>query len=293
MTDQPGFVAPAGWYVDPTTSLFLRWWSGLAWTEHVATIPEVETAPDAYPEAAPTLPHGSESSVEAANTQAASVEAANVETADVQPADVQPADIQIGDRPAADVQAADSSTADVDLALPPPPVPRFAPVSSYGWEREALKSESAPLRTLPVGFGPEYTAVPSRWSSFSVWVIAFTPWITLMAFAAVLLLMNGQIWLQWGAVALPWLITLAAAQRDVKRLRRWGHQKLASWTWALLGAPAYLIARTVVLRRNTGIGSAPLWVWIANFLLVGGLIAFAIVVFAALFAQFNGGFRAI
>jgi hypothetical protein len=95
MTDQPGYVAPSGWYVDPTTSLHLRWWSGLAWTEHVAPIPEIVSDPDSYPTA-----------TEANRTEAE-------------------------DRLA-------------EARHAPPPVPRLAPVSSYGWEREAGTSESAP-----------------------------------------------------------------------------------------------------------------------------------------------------
>ncbi|GAA3895229.1 hypothetical protein GCM10022381_40950 [Leifsonia kafniensis] len=256
MTAQPGYVAPAGWYIDPTTSLHLRWWSGLAWTEHVAPIPDVAAAPDEYSADAAALPHSSAGGIEAATAAAAATATATA----------------------------------VDGALPPPPVPRFAPVSSYGWEREESKSEVAPRWTLPVGHGPEFTALPSKWGSVSVWVISFSPWLSVVGFFALATLegVRAPLWLQWTAFALPWLITLAAAQRDVKRLRIWGHRNIASWAWALLGAPAYLIARTVVLRRNTGIGSAPLWVWIANFLLVVGLVLFLVVVFAAVFASLYG-----
>lgn len=250
MTEQPGFVAPAGWYVDPTTSIHLRWWSGLAWTEHVAPIPEVSTTPDDYRTAAPT-------------------------TSPV---------------PAMDLESAHAGAADENVPLPPPPISRLAPVSAYGWAREESKTEIAPRWTLPVGHSLEFTAIPSRWGSVSVWVIAFAPWMSVVAFFVMLLLegIGAQLWLQYAAVSLPWLITLAAAQRDVKRLSSWGHRTVAPWAWALLGAPAYLIARTVVLRRTAGLGSAPLWVWIANFLLVVGLGVFIVVVFAAVLASLSG-----
>ena len=240
MTEQPGFVAPAGWYVDPTTSIHLRWWSGLAWTEHVAPIPEVSATPDDYRTAAPP---------------------AVVPT--------RPAACRADER-----RQSAHAAADDNVPLPPPPISRLAPVSAYGWEREESKTEIAPRWTLPVGHSLEFTAIPSRWGSVSVWVIAFAPWMSVVAFFVMLLLegIGAQLWLQYAAVSLPWLITLAAAQRDVKRLSSWGHRTVAPWAWALLGAPAYLIARTVVLRRNAGLGSAPLWVWIANFLLVIGLV---------------------
>ena len=39
-----------------------------------------------------------------------------------------------------------------------------------------------------------------------------------------------------------------------------------------------LIVRTVVVRRNTGLGSAPPWVWLANLLLVDGAVVYLVTV---------------
>ena len=112
-----------------------------------------------------------------------------------------------------------------------------------------------------------------RSSTTSVWLIALTPWLTLLAAAAALLMYAWGVreWLQYAAVALPWLVTIACAERDVKRLRNWGHTKVASVAWSFLGAPAYLIARIVVLRRAAGIVAGPLWLWLANLLAVTGI----------------------
>jgi hypothetical protein len=41
VSDQPVSVTPVGWYDDPRTSLHLRWWNGLDWTEHIAPLPEI------------------------------------------------------------------------------------------------------------------------------------------------------------------------------------------------------------------------------------------------------------
>lgn len=174
--------------------------------------------------------------------------------------------------------------ADATRALPPP-VPRIAPITNYGWDRESDPSEdrfgyrmsAQPAdREIPAD---RYLDIPSRWSSASVWLIAFMPWISLLtAFAALMLVAVSPAawWWQLGAVLLPFLLTLAAAQRDVLRLRIWRHRTVAHWAWSLLGAPAYLIARTVVLRRHAGLGSAPLWVWLVNLLLASGAVLYVL-----------------
>ena len=44
MTDQATRVVPAGWYQDPATSMQVRWWNGVAWTEHVREKPDAAHA---------------------------------------------------------------------------------------------------------------------------------------------------------------------------------------------------------------------------------------------------------
>src|SRR6187402_3103760 len=40
VTDQAIRVVPAGWYEDPASSTHVRWWNGVAWTEHVMDKPD-------------------------------------------------------------------------------------------------------------------------------------------------------------------------------------------------------------------------------------------------------------
>ena len=40
VTDQAIRVVPAGWYEDPASSSHVRWWNGVAWTEHVMDKPD-------------------------------------------------------------------------------------------------------------------------------------------------------------------------------------------------------------------------------------------------------------
>ena len=38
-------VFPPGWYLDPTSSAHLRWWSGEGWTDHLQPLPVAAPAP--------------------------------------------------------------------------------------------------------------------------------------------------------------------------------------------------------------------------------------------------------
>jgi hypothetical protein len=42
MTDQATRVTPAGWYEDPADDTHVRWWNGVAWTEHTELKPSLE-----------------------------------------------------------------------------------------------------------------------------------------------------------------------------------------------------------------------------------------------------------
>ncbi|WP_104163605.1 DUF2510 domain-containing protein [Cryobacterium sp. N22] len=251
MGDQPGYVTPAGWYVDPGTGTRLRWWSGLDWTEHFAPMTEHRPEPTSRPGGEPF------------DGRSAGADARSDSGTDESAPPLSRRERRALEEEAAGTQAL------------PPPVTRIAPITSYAWDREADRSESRPSAYVPMAAPEEatlYRDIPSRWSTASVWTIAFMPWIAGVTAAASLVLAwwGSAWWLQLGALALPFLLTLAAAQRDVKRLRSWRHRTVAHWAWSLLGSVAYLIARTVVLRRHAGLGSAPMWVGLANSLLVCG-----------------------
>jgi hypothetical protein len=44
MTDQAIRVVAAGWYTDPADGARVRWWNGVAWTEHTNARPDLQTA---------------------------------------------------------------------------------------------------------------------------------------------------------------------------------------------------------------------------------------------------------
>lgn len=256
MSDQPGYVAPAAWYVDPLTSQNLRWWSGLEWTAHVAPLPDVVPAPaDSDRVTAPAdsdrvpapVPAGGWTPVEGAEAEST-------------PGIVAPAS-----RRAQRTSASTQTT-----IAPPPPTPLIAPVTAFDWGHEVDKDSSRFARVMERV--DEYRFIPSRWGTVSVWLLASTPWFALVYVFIVFLLIGLGVaeYLLYATLALPTLVTLALAQRDRKRLLAWGHRTVAHWAWSLLGALAYLIARSVVLRTQTGVGSLPLWIWIINLFAVAG-----------------------
>jgi hypothetical protein len=129
---------------------------------------------------------------------------------------------------------------------------------------------------------------PTRWSTPAVWAMSFTPWISAaVAFVVGVLAAFGARWyVMLGAVLLIPLLWIDFAVRDRRRLLRMGYDKRPSWAWALLSPFAYLIARGVRVHRVSGRGWAPLWVLLANIVLVGAAnLGVSMVVQAALLPQ--------
>jgi Protein of unknown function (DUF2510) len=271
VSDQPGYVAPAAWYVDPLTSQNLRWWSGLEWTAHVAPLPDVVSAPtesDRMPAPAPVpapvpvpdlVPAGPVSEAASADPTAAEVPAVEWTPVESVVTDSAPGAVA----PATRRAQRKSASAQTTIA-PPPPTPLIAPVTAFDWGHEVDKDSPRFARMMERV--DEYRYIPSRWGTVSVWMLAFTPWFALVYSVTFFLLIGLGVaeYLLYATIALPTLVTLALAQRDRKRLLTWGHQTVAHWAWSLLGALAYLIARSVVLRTHTGVGSLPLWIWFVN-----------------------------
>lgn len=117
------------------------------------------------------------------------------------------------------------------------------------------------------------TEAPARvwpWSTLSVWAIVGTPYLAAVALAFAFALSNAAapVWQVGAVLALPYIWAVLFAPLDELRLRRWGYLHTANWAWVFLTAPAYLVARTIVLQRNAGVGSATLWMWVVNVLLV-------------------------
>ena len=251
-------VPAAGWYEDPLTPSAVRWWNGRDWTEHTQAPPspvgDFATSwatffdgPSAAPVAAPAVP--------AAPVAAHAMPAV----------------------PAAPVAA--PALPAVPAVVSPPAVAAAVAAASLSGERSPSRDEYSPVsgrraradRTADAPAESSWLR-PTHWNTPAVWAIAFTPWIgTVIALTiSVLAAVGAQWYVMLAAVLLMPLLWIAFAVRDRRRLAEIGYHKRASWAWVLLGPLVYLIARVVRVRRASGHGWAPLWVLLANIVIVAG-----------------------
>ena len=77
-------------------------------------------------------------------------------------------------------------------------------------------------------------------------------------------------------------LTVVFAALDVRELKKRGVQQPFHWAFAFLTSIVYVIGRSVVVKRRTGGGLAPLWVYIAE-----TVLSFIVgIIFAVLLTQY-------
>jgi hypothetical protein len=67
----------------------------------------------------------------------------------------------------------------------------------------------------------------------------------------------------WGVALVGYAICVVLALLDYRALGKRGVPRPFHWAWTFLSSLVYMIGRTVVARRRTGTGLAPLWANIA------------------------------
>jgi hypothetical protein len=82
-----------------------------------------------------------------------------------------------------------------------------------------------------------------------------------------------------------YLVSLILSIGDYRTLRRAGVPRPFHWAWSFLASPVYVIGRGVVVRRRTGRGLAPMWVFIAAEVI--GTIVTISIVFSALIPEIS------
>ena len=273
MTDQATRVVPAGWYQDPALSEQVRWWNGLAWTEHVRDKPTVIAAP-ATPIVV-TASSTSTSTMASSTTSTAAAADATTDTVTETTAEriaaarelerqfgVGTSENEIitgatalgfgaggqGGQLAQQQLALQSAAQQADTATPMNPAARQA-----AEDQAAAGRRRAGVRTT------------ARSATGSAWLIALTPVLTLLAGIAaayVYFYVTPTPVVFVIAFLLPYLLGILWALSDGRALRSRGFNPPGP-LWALLGAIGYLIARRLRVP-----GSGPL----AMFLIVGALV---------------------
>ncbi|MBX9471044.1 DUF2510 domain-containing protein [Microcella sp.] len=215
------YTPQAGWYDDPERALRLRWWDGARWTTHTRAKTIVEPVPVAA------------GVVDMSSSDALAVPGMTEPYGYSAPYSWSPA------TPSA---AAASATE--------PPV--LGTWKSHTRRTDELWNTSA----QSMDYTPERTTTPAAWA------LAFTPLVTVLAQTAAVVLTGFEstpaIWIL-GAMIIPILWIIMFVRRDRITLHEWGHLRRAHWGWAFLGALGYLVARTIVVRKQaTGRGWWPL-----------------------------------
>lgn len=108
-----------------------------------------------------------------------------------------------------------------------------------------------------------------------IWAIVLLPLLSSIAFltfdmnAYAIRSLSGERGVSLATVPyslLGWAIYLVIpllAYFDRRRLQRDGYVRPFHWAWAFLNSAVYVIGRSVVVKRRSGRGIAPIWIWAA------------------------------
>lgn len=88
-----------------------------------------------------------------------------------------------------------------------------------------------------------------------LWAIALLPVVSFLALTSA----------ETASPLLGWGISIGSvvlAFLDRRQLLRDGLERPFHWAWAILSPGAYVVGRSVTVRRQTGGSLAPMWVWV-------------------------------
>ncbi|MER3389282.1 MAG: DUF2510 domain-containing protein [Microcella sp.] len=295
MTDAP---LPEGWYRDPSLPATRRWWDGTAWTDHVRPDEDAglglgslrRSAASAASVASPASPAVSEAMTFAVPSElegtkpVSSVGSAAAGDAfgggswraETPPWAESSAAAPSGAQSSAAVPAGAGSSVAVagsNVAVPSGPGSFAAPTS-------VAELESVDYAPMERSWGASAVAAPVRRTPLAAgtagaWLLALSPLLNLLLAAGVgaLVLVDPvspvSVIVAWIATALVLVWLVLAVIADFRRLGALGYASRPSVFWIVLGPLPYLISRTVHVRRGSGRGSGPLWVFLVVSVLAG------------------------
>ena len=307
-------TVPAGWYPDPAGLPHLRWWDNHGWTELTTAVTpplvvkaatRLVFADDELPtrrqqrerdKEQSTLATDEDDSRDAASVHAPlsvtlrQIDAPAVTKRPTDPTVIPPDPIDY------DPGAVDAGESDLYMPLSAPIFPRrsvlgSAAIAPHTEERPASADRPASGCDGP-GDTERFESIPrgrsvSRLPIYTaqVWIIALIP-LLLLVLSLLLLLGFGSSLNMWVAptiALLSYVAVVILAISDRVALGRAGYEHRASWAWALLTAPIYLLTRSMSLSKVGPLGFAPVLVWtalgilqIGSVLVVPGLIISAL-----------------
>ncbi|QHC74593.1 DUF2510 domain-containing protein [Rathayibacter sp. VKM Ac-2805] len=269
----------AGWYPDPAGSSRQRWWDGTGWTESLRDAPA----------ATPTAP------AESGSAQAAATPVPPTAPTPPAPPAERPAYGETSSGAATSYGQSASgrypqqpSSADPQQSYGQQSYGQQAPQQPYGQQPQQPYGQQQPQY-------PAYAAAPGApVQQRDTSIVTSTPWIwvvvllPLLSALSIFLLppsaiVDSSMASTYGpsssmGMSTAYLVGLGVLQvvgfliyaaevvfafLDWRQLKRAGLQRPFHWAWAFLAAPyVYVIGRSVVVKRVTGGGLLPLWVFL-------------------------------
>jgi hypothetical protein len=259
MSDTQSGLPAAGWYPDPAGSNRTRWWDGARWTESFsapASAPAASAAPVAQtPAATPAAPADGAAAAQP-----------------VAPDDV-PAAPSASSDPYAQSTPYSAVTPAQPVAAPAAGVPTAAPYPGMSAYPSAAPYSGAPdVPTAPAGTSP-YTPF--------IWALALLPLVnTVITLVQTVALQDtidaatraatdptavppGPDLASYGLSFLLFAAAILLIVLDWRALNKASVPRPFHWAWGffmIIGAPVYMIGRSIVVRRRTGSGLAPMFV---------------------------------
>jgi hypothetical protein len=293
--DEYGFGVPAGWYPDPLGLPQMRWWDNHGWTEYTteARAPVViQEAKLAWADDDPELePLASEPAAPETMTRRELRERERTGYQDGGESITAPtAEALLELEPPSwdELPADEPSPAEFSFLVPTTATTAIQEPRTQSEYQQGVGNTPAvtPTTAAPAGL----LEAPST-NSFGAWLIALMPLLQLVGILLVVSATrstNTTVDIILSIVFLPYFVAIPCAISDRRALRRRGYDRTASWAWAFLTGPIYLIARAIRIVMRAGNGFAPILVWCALLLLqVGSIVAVPGLVISALPQAFS------
>lgn len=253
MSDVNSSAPRAGWYPDPAGSTQQRWWDGTAWTDTLRDTPAAPPAPITPPVAPPVAPAAPP----------------------VPPVTAQP--------------PYTPAYGEMHPGAPAPAPPYGAPgYTEPGYSQPGRAA--APAYVPPASYvAPQQRDPGIRSNTVWIWFIVGLPLISSLliftidpqtfvssqglspnASSEILMASAASAGVQFISFLIS-ALTVLFGFFDYRALKRAGLQRPFHWAWGffalLVGPIVYVIGRSVVVKKVTGGGLAPLWAFIGVFAL--------------------------
>lgn len=271
MTIPQPTVPPAGWYTDPSGQPGERWWDGTNWTEQTRALPPAQPT---WPEQqAPVPPVPALETAQSAGSSAFAL-------------------------------AMQSHSSYVPSGVSERPAGWYPDATNYGqqrwWDGNQWTSQVSSPYQGGQGYDLRAPAGTSPYNSQIWWIVGIYVVMSLISIGYVYTAFSVPTSLSgastgtlstFGLSALAligWIAAIVIAAADGRELRSRGITRPFHWGFACIpswGPTIYIIGRSIVARRRTGSGMAPMWVHIIV-TLVGYVITYG-AVFAVLGALMN------